>query len=78
MARPKKYRRSLETIMQSDYVRMHEEAPQRYPITSPVLTRLEKEGRIKTFGSPKMIHCPEFEVQMKAGFPVIDSQDNAA
>ena len=78
MAHRKKYHRSIKVIMQSEYVRLHEEAPQKYPIASGTLLRYEKEGRIRTYGSPKMINCPEFETQMKAGFPVIEPQDDAA
>ena len=78
MAHPKKYHRSIEVIMQSDYVRLHEEALQRYPISSGKMLRLKKEGRIRTYGSPMMIYCPEFETQMKAGFPVLKPQNDAA
>ncbi len=78
MAHKKKYHRSIQVIMQSNYVRLHEEAPQKYPIASGTLLRYAKEHRINTYGSPMMINCPEFEAQMKAGFPVIEPQDDAA
>ena len=72
MARASKYKRPIEVIMQAEYVRLCDEASMRYPFSQPVLYRLRKEGRIKTFGSPETIHCPEFEAAMKANFPVID------
>jgi hypothetical protein len=71
MAGKKKYRRSLDAVMKAEYVRLCDEATVRYPFSQPVLYRLRKEGRIRTFGSPETIHCPEFEAQMKAGFPVV-------
>ena len=45
MARPTKYRRSLEAIMQADYVRLEDEAPIRWPIASQSWRRYEKEKR---------------------------------
>ena len=72
MARPTKYRRSLEAIMQADYVRLEDEAPVKWPIASQTWRRYEKEKRIRTYGSPKMIYTPEAEAQIKAGFPVLE------
>ena len=72
MARPKKYKRPIDVIMQAEYVRLCDEATIRYPYSQPVLYRLRKEGRIRTFGSPETIHCAEFEAQMKADFPVME------
>ena len=68
----KQYHRSLNEIMQSEYVRLRDEAPQRYPLAYSTLMGYKSERRINTYGSPAMIHCPEFEAQMKAGFPVIE------
>jgi hypothetical protein len=74
----KKYRRTLDEILQSEYVRIYEEAPQKYPIAYVTLARYARESRIRTYGNPAMIHCPEFEQQMKNGFPVIGAQESAA
>jgi hypothetical protein len=71
MAHKKKYKRSLDAVMQAEYVRLCDEASMRYPFSQPVLYRLRKEGRIRTYGSPETIYCPEFEVAMKANFPVV-------
>jgi hypothetical protein len=78
MSSPTKYKRSVEVIMQADFVRLIDEAPIRYPFTYPVLHKKKKEGRIRTYGSPETIHCPEFEKAMKAGFPVIETQTGEA
>ena len=72
MARPTKYKRSIECIMQADYVRLEDEAPIRFPNASQTWRRYEKEKRIRTYGSPKMINSGEAEAQIKAGFPVIE------
>ena len=77
MSRPTKYKRTIEVIMQADFVRLIDEAPIRYPFTYPVLLRKKKEGRIRTYGSPETINCPEFEEQMKAGFPVLQESSAA-
>ena len=71
MARHKKYHRSLNEIMQSAYVRLEDEAPKRWPIASQTFRRYEKERRIRTYGSPKMLNTNEVETQLKAGFPVL-------
>ena len=78
MARPKKYRRSVEAVMQADFVRIADEASIKYPYSTPFFYRMRDEGRIHTYGNPASIHCPEFEAAMKAGFPVTESENEAA
>ena len=78
MARPKKYRRSVEAVMQADYVRIADEASIRFPFSTPFFYRMRDEGRIRTYGNPASINCSEFEAAMKAGFPVLEVENEAA
>jgi hypothetical protein len=65
------YKRSVEVIMQADFVRLCDEASIRYPFTYGVLFQKKKEGRIRTYGSPGAINCAEFDAALMAGFPVL-------
>lgn len=77
-AHKQKFQRTSDEIWKSEYVRIYKEAQQRYPISYGTLARYAREKRIRTYGNPAMIHCPEFEQQMKDGFPVIDDQEEVA
>jgi hypothetical protein len=65
------HKRPVEIVMQADFVRLTDEAPLRYPLSRSAIFALRSEGRIRTYGSPAMIKCSEFEAQMEKGFPVI-------
>ena len=78
MARKKQYRRATEVIMQSDFVRIADEASIKYPYSTPFFYRMREERRIHTYGNPAAIRCSEFEAAMIAGFPVIESKNEAA
>ena len=75
----RKHKRTMDQIMQADYLRVYDEVPQRYSIAPSTASRLAKEGRIKTFGThPCMVKASHFEQQLEAGFPVIAQQESAA
>jgi hypothetical protein len=73
MSKHVKYKRTFDEIMKARFVRVQGEAPQRYPLTYPVLMKMSRDKKINVYGSPKMLDTVEFETQMKAGFPIIKS-----
>jgi len=65
-----KRRRRLSEIMGSDIVQAFGEAQRKYPYTYYMLKRWAREGRIRFYGEPATLYCPEFEKDVREGLPV--------
>lgn len=70
-------RRPIETIVASGYARLYEEAPDICAIGYGKLLRMEKEGRLRTFGSPKLVEPEHLFHQVRNDFPQLE-ENNAA
>jgi hypothetical protein len=68
---PSKYKRSIEVILHPDtaFVRVQDEADQRYPFNMFTFRKWEREGKVRFFGTPAAINCKEFERDLKNDLP---------
>lgn len=73
MANQPKAPREVSTMQLTGFCRLSGEAPRVTNDSYSKLTRMEKEGRLRTSGNPKIVEFNHLVEQAKNGYPPLEA-----